>query len=158
MGRPAWGLVCCALLACGPTAGSGADAGDLDGARADATGADSPLDADAASCTGWVRDPWRIEEATPSPDGEGWCCQPGYPTCDCGYFGGFVHDRCVCGGVPSGIIGENPYGDCDLAPPDWILETDEHGCMRYRARSSTTACCNCFDAGTELDASTDDAA
>ena len=25
-------------------------------------------------------------------------------------------------------------GYCDLAPPDWILNTDEHGCSVYRAQ------------------------
>lgn len=91
-------------------------------------------------CTGvplFERD--HVDQATRSPDGEGWCCQPGFPTCDCGYYGGFVRDRCDCG---HGILGRTPYGGCDVAPPDWVLGTDEHGCMRYTARAATE-CCGC---------------
>lgn len=89
--------------------------------------------------------PITVTTATRSPDGEGWCCVRGYPTCGCGYFGGFVRDRCSCA-YPSGTD-ESPSGYCDLAPADWISETDEHGCLRWRARSPTTECCNCIDAG-----------
>jgi hypothetical protein len=90
-----------------------------------------------------LTDPSFVESATRSPDGKGWCCKPGFPTCDCGYFGGFVQDRCQCGErFPRGSD-PSPFGYCDLAPPDWILETDAHGCSAYHARAPTTACCNC---------------
>lgn len=88
----------------------------------------------------------KVDTATRSPDGKGWCCQPGPSTCDCGYFGGFVEDRCECGRIriPGPIL---RY--CDLAPPDWIPVQDEHGCSTFRARIPQTACCNCApsDAG-----------
>ena len=80
----------------------------------------------------------KVETATRSPDGKGWCCQRGTPTCDCGYFGGFVEDRCDCARTPGTV-----FGTCDLAPPDWISVTDAHGCSAYRSRSPLTACCNC---------------
>ena len=97
------------------------------------------------SCAGSL-DTSRIEAAVPSPDGEGWCCQPGAPTCNCGYFGGFVRERCQCGDRAGGP--GSPYGACDLAPADWVLGTDAHGCQRYTGRWPGTACCNCGpDAG-----------
>lgn len=91
----------------------------------------------------------RVRSAEPSPDGQGYCCQPGYPTCDCGYFGAFVKTRCECG-----MQNAPGRGWCDLAPPDWILGTDEHGCRVYHA-GPPTACCNCWpsDGGRGLDCS-----
>jgi hypothetical protein len=66
-------------------------------------------------------------------------------------FGGFVVDRCACGGAVYGGI-DGPFGPCDLAPADWVRVTDEHGCERYRERTPITACCNCpWDAGSEPD-------
>lgn len=78
---------------------------------------------------------------TPSPDGAGYCCPPGVPSCDCTSTGGFTIDPAVC---------EWGYRICDAHPSDWHLETDAHGCMAY----STTMdfCCNCPDAGPEGDA------
>ncbi|MBX3252288.1 MAG: hypothetical protein KF901_34260 [Myxococcales bacterium] len=65
----------------------------------------------------------RIREATRSPDGLGWCCPPTRtPTCDCAPPGGFVADRCECGG---------DWGVCDAHPLDWHRGTDEHGCDRW---------------------------
>jgi len=97
-------------------------------------------------------DEFHAMTATPSPDGEGWCCVPGYPTCSCGYFGGFVAERCACGDVLNPAIS----GYCDLHPLDWALGTDAHGCARYDARSIPGAhCCNCPDLG--FDAGLDDA-
>ena len=94
--------------------------------------------------------------ATPSPDGEGWCCQPGFPTCSCGYFGGFVAERCDCDEY--GSFG-GPFGLCDLHPYNWVLGTDTHGCARYSARSGPSDyCCNCpRDLGAPFDAGADDA-
>lgn len=95
-----------------------------------------PVDEETLACGRPLSRPDAVKNATPSPDGEGFCCAASFPTCDCGSFGGFVEDRCDCGNLNAGA--------CDLAPPDWLLETDEHGCKAYRARSPQTACCNCF--------------
>lgn len=134
---------CSLLLACGgdpdPALDASADAQSLD-APPDATALDAAPDA-AIVCGEDVYGMHHVLAATPSPDGEGWCCERGYPTCDCGYFGGFVRDRCSCG-YPNGIDA-NPFGDCDLAPPDWISETDAHGCMLWRPASPAILCCNC---------------
>lgn len=116
---------------------------------------------DAGSCEPDPVDVGRVTTATRSPDGEGWCCLPGYPTCNCGYFGGFVVDPCDCGRITGRP--DSPYGYCDLAPTDWVLGVDSHGCERYSARWPPTACCNCLpDAGpmsSGIDAATvDDAA
>jgi hypothetical protein len=94
-----------------------------------------PVDEITLACGRPLSRPDAVRTATPSPDGKGWCCAASFPTCHCGSFGGFVKDRCDCGGRQDGA--------CDLAPPDWISATDEHGCGVYSARSPTTACCNC---------------
>jgi len=97
----------------------------------------TPLDDVVLACDGSrLVHPERVKVATPSPDGKGWCCAASLPTCDCGSFGGFVEDRCECGEPEH-------TGPCDLAPPDWISETDAHGCQGYTQRAPTTACCNC---------------
>ena len=82
----------------------------------------------------------RVTGATRSPDGAGWCCPAGTPTCDCGYFGGFVADPCACGQLAGPAA-----GTCDLHPSDWIRQTDAHGCERYQAPPIGTQlhCCNC---------------
>lgn len=104
----------------------------------DAGSTDAPVPASDGGCGPEVWDLDHVQTATPSPDGMGFCCVPGYPTCGCGYFGGFVTDRCDCA-----RIGGPPYGLCDLAPQDWISGTDAHGCTAYHAQSPPTACCNC---------------
>lgn len=115
--------------------GRGGEGGLLDGGRLD--------DGGAAVCSAELEQS-HINAAKRSADGQGWCCKPGLKTCDCGYFGGFVYDRCDCGDRSPTAGTKSPYGYCDLAPPDWILETDVHGCSAYHARTPTTACCNCL--------------
>jgi hypothetical protein len=70
--------------------------------------------------------------ATRSPDGEGYCCAPDYPTTSCASFGGFVvnGDRCATANHL-----------CDVAPVDWISGTDSHGCARYTAGHTTCGFC-----------------
>lgn len=68
-----------------------------------------------------------------SPDGEGYCCAPDYPTCECASLGGFVTDPSACGSMRW----------CDGAPADWILGTDAHGCMSYTVRIPTVCGCLC---------------
>jgi len=99
---------------------------------------DTDADAAVAACKGPLQHADSVRTATRSPDGEGWCCAADFPTCDCASFGGFVKDRCGCGNLEARW--------CDLAPPDWIPETDKHGCRIYTARSPLTACCNCRNA------------
>jgi hypothetical protein len=106
-----------------------------------APGAPVDDDASTACSSDYLTDPSFVQSARRSPDGQGFCCQPGYPTCDCGYFGGFVRDRCHCGERARRGPDPSPFGYCDLAPPDWILETDAHGCAAYHAREPVTACC-----------------
>ena len=136
---------------------SGAPDPEPTDASSDAGPSDAAPDSPAMCVTGS-----NAAAARPSPDGEGWCCQPGFPTCDCGYFGGFVAERCDCDVITGAW--NSPFGLCDLHPYDWVLGTDAHGCARYSARPPSGNCCNCpwdmggpvDDAGVD-DASVDDA-
>lgn len=58
--------------------------------------------------------------ASRSPDGTGYCCPRGTPSCDCTPLGGYSADG-VC---PS-------FGVCDARPSEFVLQTDEHGCEYY---------------------------
>jgi hypothetical protein len=131
-------VAACATSSPQPDAAPGVAEGATD-APVDSSVVDD--DASTACSSNYLTDPPFVTSARRSPDGQGWCCQPGYPTCDCGYFGGFVRERCQCGERSRPGIDPSPYGSCDLAPPDWILETDAHGCSAYHARTPTTACC-----------------
>jgi len=71
----------------------------------------------------------------PSPDGEGYCCAPGEPNCECMPLGAFVTDPSECDLV--GCAGAHPM--------DWHLTWDAHGCPIYTLTSEH--CCRCADAG-----------
>ena len=132
-------------VACDGDVEAGVDAASTDAGPVDAPSDAPAIDAPASAACGLSNPPetWYVDRATPSPDGEGWCCAPGAPTCDCGYFGGFVRDRCACGDHTLSRGLDSPFGWCDLSPLDWVHEVDAHGCPRYRTRNPTTACCNC---------------
>lgn len=89
-----------ALPACAPAAAP------LDAPRA----GDAPPGADTPLAPG----------VTVSPDGEGFCCPRGAPSCDCTPTGGFS----ITGACPS-------WGVCDAAPSAFTPTTDEHGCPTY---------------------------
>jgi hypothetical protein len=76
---------------------------------------------------------WRDTSVPRSPDGEGYCCERGGPSCNCTPLGGFTTDpdECVLGAGRS---------ICDLHPDDFIDETDEHGCRRWGYRYGGTDC------------------
>ncbi len=115
------GLTCCG----GPGRDGDGDSGTV-------------ADGAAAQCGDGVQMD-RVERATPSPDGMGYCCAPAeHHRCGCEAAGGFTEDPCECGTLSgAGTI------VCDVAPIDWIPMTDSHGCESYVANPSPTTCCNC---------------
>jgi hypothetical protein len=91
--------------------------------------ASSHLDGEA--CDPEARAPERVEAATPSPDGTGWCCRRDDPPSGdaCASTGGWVADPCECGYAyaVSGSVATycSPSGSCV-----WTPAVDEHGCER----------------------------
>lgn len=130
--RSAYAVLAMLFAACsgGP---DGVDGGRLSdgGAPADAR-VDAPFD--ASSCGHTVANVTYVAEATPSPDGAGWCCAAGRPSCECTPLGAFEVNRCDCD--------RHAWGVCDAPPPDWIRGTDAHGCTVYTTRFSEL-CCGC---------------
>lgn len=100
-------------------------------------------DTDAGPRDAGPRDAGRIDAGplppgiTRSPDGAGYCCEIGWPSCECTPAGGFAESIEECERLARGV--------CDAAPPDWHRRTDGHGCDYYEI--TFTACCNCPDGG-----------
>ena len=100
---------------------------------------------------------------TVAPDGVGFCCPAGTPSCNCRSTGGHVEVADQCDGT---------YRTCDVPPSLWQLTTDAHGCRRYTFAPSTPDTRSCFpeypdtgssprpdvsfvDAGPDIDANID---
>ena len=122
-------MVACALASCAANAGSTLDA---------PLGCALTADEIVRTCGVSPR-----TVPTCSPDGAGWCCAYGEPSCNSAGMGGFETDPCRC----------SAHVVSDLPPAGWGMRTDEHGCPTLAFRP-TTACCLCVraDAGSPGDA------
>lgn len=92
-----------------------------------------------------------------APDGIGFCCQAGTPSCECRGTGGHVDRADQCGST--GRV-------CDAHPDLWQSATDAHGCNYYTVAMWTPGSSGCNprrDTGTSrrpdvgVDAALDDA-
>ena len=86
---------------------------------------------DGEACDPAARSPERVETATPSPDGTGWCCRRDDPPSGetCASSGGWVADPCECGyayALTGAVAIYCPSPDICA----WTPTVDEHGCER----------------------------